>query len=889
MTDMARISIGVDDKGVTLMTKVLPQLTAETAKAEAAAKKLGAASDKGSRSVSAFGTYVAATGQRAERAARSVQAATASVQKMESAASKASNTIRNLAGALGIGLTIREVVNLSDAYTTMTARLRLVTESEQQRLTVQRSLNNVAGRTRTDIAATTDLFVKLRQANEGLGYTTGQTTDLTEAFGLALKVSGASGAAATSAIQQFSQAMSKGALTGDEFVTISEAAPEVLRILQQETGKSRAQLLEMREAGELTSKMIADSLLKNLERLRGQIGTAPVTIADGFVALRNSMIKTIGASNDMATAAKNIAEGLAQTGKFLEDNGPILLQLGKLAVGAYAGVKAVNALRAALVAVNGVSLASIVGRLGPLAALLAPFAGFAAKGLRDASDAKDRAADVDRLAALPASERDTLAAGTVASLTAVDRRRIEVAKLRQTENSEALAREEQLLNIRRNELVELQKRIRDAGGFAAAVAETATEPPTGTGGKTAAQIAKEARERMLDALEAAGKEITDGIARRSFNADVTLRGALRGGPLLGFGGDDSKTSSSILIERTVSENAARSSAVLLEQAEERAVEATKRAEQLMQSLANGLQNTFASGIEGLFTRGTKSVKDFAENLRNTLLRAFSEVLAAEVTGRLLRTLSTLGRSGGGGGGGTAGSVASSLGGIGTAGAKAGAGGLLGLGLAAIAAPIAAGNALGASGRGNAAGATVLGLAFRNPLGALTGFLFGRNSRKKKQEDAAKQLAADAASFADDLIIRTLEASGDSFGATKKRLELSQDAERKATAARFGVNSPQYRALLDTQARERAAVTNESGELSSGVYQAPSGFDVNAYRFAAGGSGRQQMVPPPITVTGPVSFVLPNGTTDDMARDVVRRLQTIASTQGVSRWSEVYPQ
>jgi tape measure domain-containing protein len=386
--------------------------------------------------------------------------------------------------------------------------------------------------------------------------------------------------------------------------------------------------------------------------------------------------------------------------------------------------------------------------------------------------------------------------------------------------------------------------------------------------RDAAAAIRDAREK---ALQLAADE-ADGIAAFNEQRAERLSGKLRRAQdaLFGLGGTDS-----------------------VPEPTKRAVQAAKTAasqiDTVMQSLANGLQNTFASGIEGLFTRGTKSVKDFAENLRNTLLRAFSEVLAAEVTGRLLRTLSTLGRSGGAGGGGTAGSVASGLGGIGTAGAKAGAGGLLGLGLAAIAAPIAAGNALGASGRGNAAGATVLGLAFRNPLGALTGFLFGRNRRQRQQEDAAKQLAADAASFADDLIIRTLEASGDSFGATKKRLELSQDAERKATAARFGVNSPQYRALLDTQARERAAVTNESGELSSGVYQAPSGFDVNAYRFAAGGSGRQQTAPPPITVTGPVSFVLPNGTTDDMARDVVRRLQTIASTQGVSRWSEVYPQ
>ena len=849
-----------------------------------------------------------------DRIAAGAKKASASVDTLADKAKEAGNGLRRLVAGLGIGLGLRELVGLSDAATTLSSRLRLVTSSEQERLKVQRELQGVATRSRADISETAELYVKLRQANEGLGYSTSQSTKLTEAFALAVKVSGSSGAGAAAAIQQFGQAVAKGTLSGDEFVTVSENASEVLRILQTETGKSRAELLKMREAGELTAKMVGDALIANLDKLRSQVGDAPRTIADGFTALRNSLIKTIGGSQDMARAAQNIAEGLANVGTFLEDNGPLLLQLGKLAVAGYAGAKAFTAFRGALVALNGLSLAGLASRLNVIGAAMTAIAagagaGFIAKGMRDASDAQDRARDVERLSSLPESERNTLARGTVASLSAVDRRRMEVAKLRETVNSEELASEERALNRKRNELIAQQQRLRDAGAFtneAASVATTVAAPATTTKGKSAAQVAKEARERMLDGLEAAGREITDAIARREINANIKLREIARqGGSILPPvpQGDLLKTDN-----------------LSTEKVTQVARESAAKVNEALQALANGLQNTFATGFENLFRRGLSSVNDFARSIRDTILRAFSEILASAITRRLLATLSGLGSGGAGGssaalasGGGVLGALGSLggllKGGTGDAGkigaiakggaAKTASGLTLGSGLLAGGAGLLLGSGIGQSAGttagvlGGAASGALSGPLVGGPVGALIGGvggliggLFGGNARKKKQQEAARQLAADSAAFADELIARNLIASGDELGARKLQLVAQQKTELEAARARFGASSREVQKLMDVQKKELDALTKDEGQNAFGTYLAPAGFDARPYRFNAGRP--TSMTAQSTITTGPVNIVVPEGTTRDQAQQIVRELQALAGEQGLNpnNWQQV---
>lgn len=92
-----------------------------------------------------------------------------------------------------------------------------------------------------------------------------------DGFNTLLVINGTSAQEAAAAQLQLNQALGAGALAGDEFRSISEAAPALLVVLEEQLGVTRAELKKLSEQGKLTSaeiikalKGIADSEAGNL-------------------------------------------------------------------------------------------------------------------------------------------------------------------------------------------------------------------------------------------------------------------------------------------------------------------------------------------------------------------------------------------------------------------------------------------------------------------------------------------------------------------------------------------------------------------------------------------------------------------------------------------------
>jgi tape measure domain-containing protein len=127
-------------------------------------------------------------------------------------------------GAQGIAV----LAQMSDQYQGMRARLRLVTEGQREFNDAVRTTQSLAARYNQPLAETTSLYTRLLGAIRPLGGGTREAAVATEAMLAALKLTGATGPEAASAILQFSQAMGSGVLRGEEFNAINEAAPRLL-------------------------------------------------------------------------------------------------------------------------------------------------------------------------------------------------------------------------------------------------------------------------------------------------------------------------------------------------------------------------------------------------------------------------------------------------------------------------------------------------------------------------------------------------------------------------------------------------------------------------------------------------------------------------------------
>src|SRR5215207_4981585 len=71
---------------------------------------------------------------------------------------------RNAVAAIGGAAAAREVLRLADAYTILDAKLRLVTQSEQERVALRRELQSIANLTRSDLGSTVTLYSRLAVA-----------------------------------------------------------------------------------------------------------------------------------------------------------------------------------------------------------------------------------------------------------------------------------------------------------------------------------------------------------------------------------------------------------------------------------------------------------------------------------------------------------------------------------------------------------------------------------------------------------------------------------------------------------------------------------------------------------------------------------------------------
>jgi tape measure domain-containing protein len=104
--------------------------------------------------------------------------------------------------------------------------------------------------------ALADVYGRLK----GVGFGLKETTQIYEGFNVAAKQSGISGADAAGVFFQLSQALGKGKLNGDEFVSVSERMPQLLDLIAQSTGRSRGELQQMAQQGEITSDVLYRAL-----------------------------------------------------------------------------------------------------------------------------------------------------------------------------------------------------------------------------------------------------------------------------------------------------------------------------------------------------------------------------------------------------------------------------------------------------------------------------------------------------------------------------------------------------------------------------------------------------------------------------------------------------
>lgn len=244
-----------------------------------------------------------------ERAkAREVAAAAKAARDIEAANRRSARSQRDLFStvsrfAIG-GFIANEAVQfargllaIADESKNLEARLRLATAETGNFGDAQRDVRRIAEETRAGLTDTANLYGNFIRNAKDLGITQAESARATETVAKTFKISGAAAVETAQATRQLVQALQSGILRGDEFNSIAEAAPRLMRLLADSLGVPIGQLRKMAEEGELTSKALTKAFTDKrfTDGIDAEFKSLPVTFDDAMTQVRNAALITFGA------------------------------------------------------------------------------------------------------------------------------------------------------------------------------------------------------------------------------------------------------------------------------------------------------------------------------------------------------------------------------------------------------------------------------------------------------------------------------------------------------------------------------------------------------------------------------------------------------------------
>lgn len=235
------------------------------------------------------------------------------VGSIGNAVSQALEPLRSFGGLIGAAFGAggaAELVRRADAFTRLSNQLRVASKDETDYRDALAATIQVAQRANADLDSTASLYGKVKQNAADLNISQQQVADVTEAVAKGMQLSGASAEAASGATLQFTQALASGVLRGDEFNSVLEASPALIKAIADGLGVGVGEMRALAEAGQLTSSRVVQALLSQKQAIDETYGQLPQTVGQALTNLNNAATLFVGRLNEQLGATRGLTEGM---------------------------------------------------------------------------------------------------------------------------------------------------------------------------------------------------------------------------------------------------------------------------------------------------------------------------------------------------------------------------------------------------------------------------------------------------------------------------------------------------------------------------------------------------------------------------------------------------
>lgn len=252
------------------------------------------------------------------------------------------------------------VANLNDAWTSMTNKLANANTEQARMADLQERVFEIAQKTRTELDATATLYARMERSLASYNVTGLQVARVTETINKAMIVSGATAAEAGAAIVQLSQGLQSGVLRGDEFRSVSEQAPRLLKAMADSLKVTTGELRAMAAQGKLTADVVTKAIYDSSEAIDKEFNKTTATFSQQLAMANNNLIKFAGTNSSVSSATQLLGATLIGLSEHMDTVATVAGVLAAVLVGkvvtAYAATAAAS-VQASLTAAQEVGAA----------------------------------------------------------------------------------------------------------------------------------------------------------------------------------------------------------------------------------------------------------------------------------------------------------------------------------------------------------------------------------------------------------------------------------------------------------------------------------------------------------------------------------------------------
>jgi tape measure domain-containing protein len=212
----------------------------------------------------------------------------------QSAAEGLVNKVKQMATGIAAAFGIKQIIELSDAFTQTTARLGLMNDGMQTTAQLQDMVFQSAQRSRTPYLDTAAAVSKLGLLAKDAFSNNSEIITFAEQMNKQFKIGGASIQEQTAGMYQLTQAMASGRLQGDEFRSIRENAPMLAQAIKQymENIGVKGTLKDWSKEGLITADVIKNAMFAVADETNKKFAELPMTWGQVWTVIQNGLFQT---------------------------------------------------------------------------------------------------------------------------------------------------------------------------------------------------------------------------------------------------------------------------------------------------------------------------------------------------------------------------------------------------------------------------------------------------------------------------------------------------------------------------------------------------------------------------------------------------------------------